>query len=60
MHCLRPHTIFDLLDKNEKLATIPLPGRYSLTSMLERAILTALVKLGRPETIFEFGTYKRC
>ena len=57
MHCLRPHTIFDLLDENEKLATIPLPGKHSLTSMLERAILTALVKLGRPETIFEFGTY---
>ncbi len=57
MHTLRPHRIFELLDSRDRIAAIPLPGKHSLTSMLERAILATLAKIVKPETIFEFGTF---
>lgn len=57
MNHLRPHKIFNLLDENDRMASISLPFQYSVTSMLERGILISLVKAVCPQTIFEFGTY---
>lgn len=54
---LRPHRIFDLVPPGEKAATICLPEKKSVTSMLERGILLSLVKAVKPGTIFEFGTF---
>ena len=57
MNHLRPHQVFDRVERTDCLARICLPRRYSLTSMLERAILSSLLKIIKPHTAFEFGTY---
>ena len=57
MNHLRPHKIFDNVAEIDRLATICLPQRDSMTSMLERAILISLLKIIKPRKIFEFGTY---
>lgn len=57
MKQLRPHQVFDRIDKTDRLSKICLPHRHSLTSMLERAILTSLLKIVKPRIAFEFGTY---
>jgi len=54
---LRPHRIFDLIPTEEKTASICLPEKKSVTSMLERGILLSLVKAIKPTSIFEFGTF---
>ncbi|MFC1705288.1 class I SAM-dependent methyltransferase [Planctomycetota bacterium] len=55
---VRPHAIFGLVPRDDLVSVIPLPVTHSLTTMLERAVLTALVRLTRPQHIFEFGTYQ--
>ncbi|MEW6659541.1 MAG: class I SAM-dependent methyltransferase [Thermodesulfobacteriota bacterium] len=57
MNHLRPHKVFDKVAPADRLATICLPQRESMTSMLERAILISLLKIIKPRKIFEFGTY---
>ncbi len=57
MECLRPNQVFGQVEETDRLAAVCLPRRHSLTSMLERAILASLLKLVKPRSVFEFGTY---
>jgi predicted O-methyltransferase YrrM len=57
MKHLRPHDVFDRVKREDRSSVICLPHVHSLTSMLERAILVSLLKLIKPCTVFEFGTY---
>ena len=53
---LRPHEVFDQVRQAERLVTLCLPRRESLTSVLEKSVLLSLVRIVRPKRIFEFGT----
>lgn len=56
MKHLRPHQLFDHVEREDRLVSLCLPRANSLTTMLERAVLAALLKLVKPSKIFEFGT----
>ena len=56
MKHLRPHQLFDRVETEDRLVSLCLPRADSLTTMLERAVLAALLKLVKPRKIFEFGT----
>ncbi|MEN6325471.1 MAG: class I SAM-dependent methyltransferase [Syntrophomonas sp.] len=56
MITLRPHHVLDNVTNGDRFVHIILPNQKSLTSMLEKAIIVALLKIIKPTKVFEFGT----
>lgn len=60
---IRPHVVFNLIDQAEDCFNemrLIVPNRHTYTgspTLLEKALIYALMKYANPKRIFEFGTY---
>jgi len=56
---VRPHQVFGLVERSRRAASTVLPAPTSVSfTLLEKAVLAALVLDQQPTRIFEFGTYE--
>lgn len=55
---VRPHKIFQKVENSERMYLNLLPGNNWVMTILEISILVSLLKIIKPQKVFEFGTYR--